>query len=122
MIFELTGKLIEKFDTQQISDKFQKREFVIEIESEGKFNYTDYVKFQLMQDKCDLIENFNINDMIKVNFNIRGKKWEKDDKVSYFTNLNAWKIEIADGAGNEDLPIPDAPDVEMVDENDDLPF
>ncbi len=121
MIFELTGKLIEKFDMVQVTDKFKKREFVIEVESDGNYNYTDYIKFQLTQDKCDLIDNYNINNMIKINFNIRGNKWEKDDKVNYFTNLNAWKIESVD-AGVEDLPVPDAPDVELADEEDDLPF
>lgn len=122
MIFELTGKLIEIFEIQQISDKFKKREFVIEVPSEGNFNYIDYIKFQLTQDKCDLIDNYDINDMIKISFNIRGNKWEKDDKVSYFTNLNAWKIESADEDGVEELPVPEEPEITLEEEDNDLPF
>lgn len=94
MSFEVSGKLVVIDDIQEISAKFRKREFVIEIkDNSGSFEFIDYVKFQLTQDKCSLIESMKINDEIKVNFNLRGRKWEKDGKVSYFTNLEAWKIE-----------------------------
>ena len=98
MSFELTGKLIEKYDVIQVSDRFRKREFVIMITSERSgMEFTDYAKFQLTQDRCDLIDPYNLNDEIKVSFDISGNKWEKDGKVTYFTNLRAWKIEPAGG-------------------------
>lgn len=126
MAFEIVGKLIEKYDQQQVSDKFKKREFVIEKEEMvGTSTFTDQIKFQLTQDRCNLIETYNIGDTIKVAFNIRGRKWEKDGKVSYFTNLEGWKIENA-GQGSSSAPaIDNAPPVGMDDapsEDDDLPF
>ncbi|MFO7842581.1 MAG: DUF3127 domain-containing protein [Bacteroidales bacterium] len=128
MSFEISGKLIEKFDTVQVSDRFKKREFVIEkTESNGGMEFTDHIKFQLTQDRCNLIDAINLNDDIKVNFNIRGNKWEKDGKVSYFTNLDAWRIEKvnAQTQGNmpDDMPPPPSMD-DMPDANepDDLPF
>ena len=94
MAFELTGILIHKGKLQQVSSKFRKREFVIEKkEINQNQGYVDYVKFQLTQDRCDLIEPFEISDKIKISFNIKGNRWEKDGNVNYFTNLDAWRIE-----------------------------
>ncbi len=123
MSFELKGKLIEKFDTVNISDTFRKREFV--IEKTLTFNdksYTDSIKFQLTQDKCDILNNFNIGDELLIQFNIRGRKWEKDGKVSYFTNLEAWKIEYASDQEGEFPPPHNEEDIPPEIIVDDLPF
>ena len=56
MNYEVTGKLIYKEATQKISDRFQKREFVIEVENEKNPQWNDFVKVQLIQDRCDLLE------------------------------------------------------------------
>ena len=95
MSFEISGRLAEKFDTQKVSDRFQKREFVLEIKSTGTtgFEFVDFIKFQATQDKCTLLDPVSIDDELKVSFNLRGRKWEKDGKVSYFTNLEAWRFE-----------------------------
>ena len=72
---------------QQVSTKFRKREFVIEKkETNQNQEFVDYVKFQLTQDRCDLIEPFEISDKIKISFNIKGNRWEKDGNVNYFTS------------------------------------
>lgn len=93
MNFEISGKLFVKEDTQAISASFKKREFVIEVENERNPEWNDFVKFQSTQDRCNLLDNFNLGDQIKVSFNVRGRKWEKNGQVSYFTNLEAWRIE-----------------------------
>ena len=95
MSFEINGRLAEKFETQKVSDRFQKREFVLEIKSTGTtgYEFVDFIKFQSTQDKCSLLDQVNIDDTVKVSFNLRGRKWEKDGQVSYFTNLEAWRIE-----------------------------
>lgn len=98
MSFEIQGKLITKGDTQQVSDKFKKREFVLEVTEEINGNvYSNYAKMQLVQAKCDILDRYNVGDQVKVSFNIKGNKWEKDGKVQYMTNLDAWRIE-AEGA------------------------
>lgn len=93
MSFEVTGKLINIEKTQNISDSFKKRDFVIEVENSSNSSWVDFIKFQLTQTRCDLIDPFTLNDEIIVSFNLRGRKWEKDGKVSYFTNLEAWRIQ-----------------------------
>lgn len=98
MNFEITGKLLEKFPTEQKSERFRKREFVVEVQEQaGDRTFTNYIKFQTTNDKCEIVDRINVNDNVKVHFNIRGNKYEKDGRVSYFTNLDAWKIE---GAGS----------------------
>jgi hypothetical protein len=98
MGLELTGKLIEKFEEQQISDKFKKREFVLET---SENNFTEQIKFELVQDRTDIIEPYKIGDDIKVSFNLKGRKW--NDK--YFVNVQAWRIEYAsNNAQNNQSP------------------
>ncbi len=98
MAFELEGKLVEKFDTQRVNDNFQKREFVVEQnENRNGYDFQEFIKFQLTQDRCDMIEGFEPGQNLKVSFNIRGRKWEKEGNVSYFTNLEAWRIQSAEG-------------------------
>lgn len=94
MSYELTGKLLIKFDTTQRTESFKTREFVVEKSEDinGKL-ITNYIKFQCVQDRTNIIDRVKEGDEIKVHFNIRGSKWEKDGRVSYFNNLDAWRIE-----------------------------
>jgi hypothetical protein len=123
MPFELVGKIIEIYDTVNISDTFKKREFVIEKKEN---DFIDYVKFQVTQDRVSMLDDFKVDDEVKVTFNIRGNRWERDGNVNYFTNLGAWRIEKLSGTPESgiDAPFPEAND--MPDEpgsaEDDLPF
>jgi len=122
MNFEISGKVILKEDTQQISDRFKKREFVIEVENERNSDWNDFIKFQLTQDRCDLLETVSVDENIKVSFNIKGRKWEKDGKVNYFSNLEAWRIEKMQAAAAAEMPEFNAADMPPAPEEDDLPF
>lgn len=95
MLYEAEGKLYEKFETQQVSDNFKKREFVLEIE-DGKF--TNHIKFQLTQQRCDLLDHFEKGRYVKLGFVLQGRPFtNKEGKVIYFTNLNVLKLEGAEG-------------------------
>ncbi len=96
MALETSGKLHKKFPTETKGAKnFQVREFVIETEGQ----YPQFVKFQLTQDKCDMLDNYQEGQTIKVAFDLRGREWQG----KYFTNLNAWKLE-AGGEGSTSMP------------------
>lgn len=125
MAFEISGKVIDISPVNQVSDKFKKREFVIERkETGGSAVFIDYIKFQLLQDKCDLINESYMNEEVKVTFNIKGNKWERDGKVNFFTNLDAWKLERLQSNSGVDHNAPPArfDDTADVSELDDLPF
>jgi len=101
---------------------------VIETEEQ----YPQFVKFQLVQDKCELIDAHNEGEKIKVHFDLRGREWNE----KYFTNLNAWRIEAADGstvgaapvaaAAKQNAPAAaptaTAPAAPQADFDDDIPF
>ena len=114
MSHTIEGKLLVKYDTQAVSDRFRKREFVLYKEENNNGQvFEDTIKFQLTQDRCDILDTFNIDDDIKVTFNVKGNKWEKEGTTSYFTNLDAWKIEAMDSVQNHDSPVPEAEDEKM---------
>ncbi len=96
MSFEVEGKLHKKFDTEQKSGTFQTREFVILME-QGQ--YPQHVKFQLVQDRTEVIDSFQEGSDIKVYFDLRGREWQG----KYFTNLQAWRVE-ASGAQPKSKP------------------
>ena len=94
MSYELTGKLVAKFDTVQRTESFKTREFVVEKTDDiNGSSIVNYVKFQCVQDKTTIVDRVNTGDDIKVYFNIKGSKWEKEGKTNYITNLDAWRIE-----------------------------
>ncbi|WP_129020793.1 DUF3127 domain-containing protein [Edaphocola flava] len=97
MALEVTGKLIVKQPTQQIKENFSKREFVIEISQQTNtgMTFTNFASFQLVNNACAMIDQFQLGQDVKVSFDIRGNKWEKDGQVRYITNLNAWRVEPA---------------------------
>lgn len=88
---EITGKLHRKFEIQEISEKFSKREFVILDDS--KADFPQYIKLELFNDKTNLLDGFKKNDVLKVTFNLNGREYTKDGKTSYFNSLVVWKIE-----------------------------
>lgn len=123
---KVTGKLLVKYDKQQVSERFAKREFVVELAEEINGNtYTNFGKFQLVQNKCEILDKFNEGDNIAVSFNIKGNKWERDGKVNYITSLDAWRIEAVQGQATQQTFSSNTTDAEkalMSDDNSSLPF
>lgn len=98
MAFDISGKLHKVFTVEEKSGSFRTRDIVLEVQ-DG--NYMQYVKFQLTQDRCSIVDNFREGDEVRVHFNLRGREWQG----KYFTNLDAWRIEastnVASGTMNQ---------------------
>jgi hypothetical protein len=128
MGYELTGKLVAKYDTVQRTETFKTREFVVErTEDISGRSITNYAKFQCVQDRTNIVDRVNVGDEIKVHFNIKGTRWEKNGTVNYITNLDAWRIEQilqpGSAAGDNDYLEPlDTFSAAPPDAVDDLPF
>lgn len=106
---QLTGKLIVKNETQVVSEKFSKREFVIETSD----TYPQTILLQLTQDKCALLDNAKVGDTLNVSFNLKGRSWTSPQgETKYFNTIEAWRIELS---GSK----PQAPQ-QQVQEDDDL--
>ena len=123
MSFDIVGNLHKVFDTQVISDKFKKREFVLEIK-DG--NYTQFIKFQLTQNRCELLNDFSSGQNVQVSFSITGRPYEnKNGETLYFNNLNAWRIVLSQSENelappSEDIVLPEM--TESDDPDEELPF
>lgn len=85
MAFETEGIVHKIFETEKKTETFRAREFVIKQGDQ----YPQFIKFQLTQDRCDILDSCKEGDKLKVHFDLKGREW--NDK--YFTNLNAWKVE-----------------------------
>jgi len=90
---KISGVLIVKGDVQQVTEKFAKREFVIETTGEM---YPQKVLIQLTQDGVGILDNFHVGDIVDVNINIRGREWTKPEtgEIKYFNSLEAWTISL----------------------------
>jgi len=118
MGFETTGKLFKKFETKQISDRFRKREFVVEIE-DGRYPQT--VLFQLTGDRCEVLDGFEEGQQVQVEFSLRGREWTSPKgEIRYFNSLDVWSVAAA-GNGASGEPLPEEP-LEPWDGGDDVPF
>ena len=122
------GRILEIADTQKISDRFQKREFVIEYADNPQ--YPEFVQFEMIQDKCNLLDSYKVGDEIEVYFNLKGRKWTNPQgQVKYFNSLQAWKLENAgQGQAQGSAPV-DSGDLDKMEEpgwisedEQDLPF
>ena len=118
--FSIKGKIFEILEVKILTEKFKKREIVIEYTP--NVQYPQYIKLDLQNDNCNLIDNFNKDDEVEVFFDLRGKPYKtKTGETTYFTNLVIWKITKLNSnqTGNVvNLPPEDA----TTDNFEDLPF
>ena len=125
-VMNVSGKLVEIFDTVKIKDTFQKREFVLEYATNPK--YPELVKFEMVQDKCALLDGFKVGQDVSVEFDLRGRKWtDKQGAVKYFNTLQAWRLSPADASkDSSSAAAGNPPDVDTTDygaeKNGDMPF
>jgi single-stranded DNA-binding protein len=123
----ISGKILEIFETQQINDTFKKREFVVEYAENPQ--YPEFIKFETIQSNCDQLDNLNAGDQVNIQFNLKGRKWtDPQGNVKYFNSLQAWRIEGGTSQqstpSQESTPTNDSQDWmgQSFSEDDDLPF
>jgi hypothetical protein len=96
---DVTGTIKKLFETKQVSDKFSKREFVVETK-DGRYPQT--VLFQASNDRISQLNGMQLGEEVKVSFDLRGREWKSPSgEVKFFNTLEAWKIE---RTGNQAAP------------------
>jgi len=124
MGMETRGKIHAVFDAQQITERFRKREFVLEMADNPR--YPQYVQFQLTGDRCEQLDRFNVGDEVQVEFSLRGREWTSPKgEIRYFNSLDVWTIDPSGERGDDvpdfdEPPLPDGPPPGPAD--DDIPF
>jgi hypothetical protein len=87
---EISGKIKMIDTTKEVgTGGFKKRDVAVTTDEQ----YPQHILIQFVQDKCDLLDNFNIGDDVKIGINVRGRIWvnPKGEDV-YFNTLNGWNI------------------------------
>jgi len=92
MSYEMTGTVKVVMDLMTFDSGFTKREFVITT----KDQYPQDVKFETIRDKTSLCDNLQPGQEATVYFDIRGNEY----KDRYYVNLNAWRVQAAEGGGS----------------------
>jgi len=128
---EIKGKIKKISETVQISDRFRKREFVVEYASNP--DYPQPIQFEMVQDRCELLDPFEIGQQVEIFFDLRGREWTNPQgEVKFFNSLQAWKLVLdqnsvstssSDQDNQSSVPIPDEKPGWLENEStDDLPF
>jgi len=127
---EIQGKVKLIGETQTFgSNGFRKREIVVTTEEQ----YPQHIMVEFVQDKSDLLDNYQVGQSVKISINLRGREWTNPQgEVKYFNSIQGWRIENLQAAeqGANSAQIPPPPPVEafqpadnLNEENhDDLPF
>jgi len=114
MALEVTGKLHKVFDTQQVTERFNKREFVLALEG----RHPQLVLFQLTGKHCTDLDGHQPGEELRVEFTLRGREWtSRQGEVKFFNSLEVSKLERV-GSANADS----APPEERYDEDEEVPF
>ena len=136
MRYDLSGTLLIIKDTQQVSDRFKKREFVVKTDEESPF--PQLIPLQFTQDRCENLDSYKKGDQVKVEFYVKGREWTSPQgEVKHFLSLDAWSIDKtgsgssseASSSSSDEGNIPPPPalvnfenDSKGNDPEDDLPF
>lgn len=123
----ITGTIKVVGKTQQVSDKFSKRELVI---TEPSGQRPQHIPVEFTQDRTNLLDGFNPGDEVTVSCYVNGREWTGRDGVTkYFLSLSGNRIERSGaaappmGGGYQAAPPPTAADMPPIGgDDDDLPF
>ena len=124
---EIQGKIKLIGENQNFGNNgFRKREVVITTEEQ----YPQHIMVEFVQDKSELLNNFQVGQQVKISINLRGREWTNPQgETKYFNSIQGWRIEnLQQDTQTEDIPpVPPADAFEPVEnlneeDHDDLPF
>ncbi len=125
LTMEVQGKIKLVDETKTYGNNgFRKREMVVTTEEQ----YPQHIMIEFVQDKCDLLNNFQVGQNVKVSINLRGREWvNPQGETKYFNSIQGWRIENLQeqAQGIPEVPPADAfePATDFKEEDyDDLPF
>lgn len=124
---ELQGKIKLIDQTKEYgANGFRKREMVLITEEQ----YPQSILIEFIQDKTEILNNFQVGQNVKVHINVRGREWvNPEGATKYFNSIQGWRVEsMTPAATSPDMPpMPPMDAFEPAndfneDEHDDLPF
>lgn len=122
---EISGKIKWIDETKTYgTNGFRKREVVVTTEEQ----YPQHILVEFIQDKCDLLNSYQVGQNVTIGINLRGREWvNPQGETKYFNSVQGWRIEAQGSAANEMPPMPppeafQPADDEAKEVDDDLPF
>ncbi len=123
---EVSGKIKWLDETKTYGNNgFRKREVVITTEEQ----YPQHILVEFIQDKCDLLNAFQMGQNVKIGINLKGREWvNPQGETKYFNSVQGWRIEVVGESSDSEMPpMPPPPSFEPADDandgpDDDLPF
>ena len=99
-INKIVGTIHHIGTTIRVSDKFQKRDFVIKTDEK----FPQLVSMQLTNDKTDLIDNLKFGELVECSYNLRGREWiSPTGDVKWFNTIECWSIQFASGTAKQNF-------------------
>lgn len=86
---EVKGKIKFIGSTQQVSEKFSKREIVVTTDEQ----FPQHISIEFNQDKCAILDKYSVGDDVEVGINLKGREWTNPQgEVKYFNSIQGWNI------------------------------
>ena len=81
----ISGKVKLINETKEYgSNGFRKRELVVTTQEQ----YPQNILVEFVQDRCEILDSFQVGELVKIDINIRGREWtNKDNEVKYFNSM-----------------------------------
>ena len=124
---EIEGKIKWLDETKTYGNNgFRKREVVVTTEEQ----YPQHIIVEFVQDKCELLNAFQVGQNVKIGINLKGREWvNPQGETKYFNSIQGWRIDVLDSSKppSDTPPMPPPTSFEPTDESpneveDDLPF
>lgn len=99
---EITGIIKMIDETKSFgANGFRKREFVVTTQEQ----YPQHIMIEATQDKCDVLNNYNAGDNVKVSINLQGREWvNPQGETKYFNSIQMWRVEKTQQAAQVQKP------------------
>jgi len=99
---EIAGKIKWIDETKTYgTNGFRKREVVVTTEEQ----YPQHILVEFIQDKCELLNAYQVGQSVKIGINLRGREWvNPQGETKYFNTVQGWRIEEAGAAAPSEMP------------------
>jgi len=122
---DVSGK-IKEIQSEVVKGTFKSKNIIVTTDEQ----YPQHISIQFVQDKCDLLNSFNVGEPVKIDINLRGREWTNPQgETVYFNTIQGWRISKlqaeAHSAQTPPMPATESfvPAINLnEDEPDDLPF
>jgi len=115
---EVSGKVKFIDQTKEVGATFKKRDIVVTTDEQ----YPQHISIQFTQDKCDLLNGYQVGDVVKIDINLRGREWvNSQGETIYFNTIQGWRISKTESA-QQQVPPMQSGGLLPGEEPDDLPY